>query len=325
MEKVLFIAAASALCAASPAIKGRNYFINEEKTWTEARSYCKEKYTDMVTVSSMEDVEILNGMKGIVNEKPWIGLSNGTLNWTWSMADKDFYTQNEAGFANWAPDVPDYINSEVQCAAMNNAGQWNPASCENPLISVCSKVNGSDVSFFPINTEKSWTDAQSHCRESYTDLASVRNITENEEISNMIPEGQSAWTGLFRYPWKWVDGSIFSFSYWGVNDPGRANDNCVAVDFADSGKWKIFNCSETRTFICYKAPFSKQVVRLRLTRPSVDLNDPTMLDALLTQFKQNLMAQGVGGDIKLSWRKQSDGKTFHKERRQDATSGNDGI
>ena len=95
-----------------------------------------------------------------------------------------------------------------------------------------------------------WTEAQSYCREHHTDLASVRNMSENEKIRQLMPLG-SVWIGLFRDSWKWVDGSNFSLSYWGANDPDGHHDNCAAANFADSGKWESWNCAEEKAFVCY--------------------------------------------------------------------------
>jgi len=36
----------------------------------------------------------------------------------------------------------------------------------------------------------------------------------------------------------------------------------------------------------------------------------------ISQLKQRLKDQGLNDDIKLSWRKQSDGKVFHKEEKK---------
>ncbi|TNN25104.1 hypothetical protein EYF80_064768 [Liparis tanakae] len=36
----------------------------------------------------------------------------------------------------------------------------------------------------------------------------------------------------------------------------------------------------------------------------------------ISQLKQRLKDQGLDDDIKLSWRKQSDGKVFHKEEKK---------
>ena len=51
---------AAALCAVSPA--HQYHFVYERKSWAEARSYCRQQYTDLATIDNMEDVEILTEM-----------------------------------------------------------------------------------------------------------------------------------------------------------------------------------------------------------------------------------------------------------------------
>uniref|UniRef100_A0A3B4C0A0 C-type lectin domain-containing protein n=1 Tax=Pygocentrus nattereri TaxID=42514 RepID=A0A3B4C0A0_PYGNA len=51
------------------------HVVNEKMTWTNAQKYCKEKFTDLATIESQEEMNallaVLNGKTGYF----WIGLS----------------------------------------------------------------------------------------------------------------------------------------------------------------------------------------------------------------------------------------------------------
>ncbi|KAM6924443.1 L-selectin-like [Xenentodon cancila] len=165
----------------------------------------------------------------------------------------------------------------------------------------------------------SWTDAQRYCREHYTDLASVRNMTENQKIEALMPAGEHVWIGLFRDSWKWSNGRKLSLEYWNEHEPNNSNkkDRCGVAVMKNSGKWEDGMCDMKRGFVCYR-DVPKQVVRLKLRKPSsLDLDDPVVLEHMLNQLKQKLKEQGVNGDVKVSWRKQSDGNVFYKEKIKD--------
>ncbi|XP_074500928.1 C-type lectin BML-2-like isoform X2 [Sebastes fasciatus] len=200
-------------------------------------------------------------------------------------------------------------------------GEWGDNNCENNYTAVCLYVRGPNVTFILINIPMTWTEAQSYCRDRYTDLASVRNMTDNQKVQELVPAGESVWIGLFRDSWKWSDGSNSSFRYWGAGEPNNdaGKEPCVVADFSHSGQWEDWPCDVKRAFICYSPPTTKQVIRPSLLKenPSLDLNDPAVMESILKQLKQRLKDQGVNDDIKLSWKKQPDGKVFHKEKKKD--------
>uniref|UniRef100_A0A4W6G737 C-type lectin domain-containing protein n=1 Tax=Lates calcarifer TaxID=8187 RepID=A0A4W6G737_LATCA len=117
-----------------------------------------------------------------------------------------------------------------------------------------SREHWSNVTFVFISKTMTWTEAQSYCRANHTDLASVRNMEENQKVTELLPSGQSVWIGLFRDSWKWSDGSNSSFRYWNEVEPNGNTENCVAAyftDFSSSGKWEDQHCGQRRAFICY--------------------------------------------------------------------------
>ncbi|XP_053472102.1 macrophage mannose receptor 1-like [Ictalurus furcatus] len=104
-----------------------------------------------------------------------------------------------------------------------------------------------------INERKTWYDAQTYCREKHTDLVSVRNQTENEEIKKVIQSATDVyvWIGLFKDSWKWSDQSNSSFRYWSSDKPSGGL-NCTAVNVSDQDHWTSVNCTEKLPFICHE-------------------------------------------------------------------------
>ncbi len=103
-------------------------------------------------------------------------------------------------------------------------------------------------SFIFVNESKTWSKAQSSCRERYTDLASVRNQAENEQIKSMI-QNQSTWIGLYRDPWKWSDASPTSFTNWKPHEEpsGNMDTPCVLLHY---GRWQEHECDDRLYFVC---------------------------------------------------------------------------
>ncbi|XP_036375368.1 uncharacterized protein LOC118771466 [Megalops cyprinoides] len=128
--------------------------------------------------------------------------------------------------------------------------------CNRDTSKRCCVFTGQNVSqrYFLIEQEKTWTEAQRYCREKHTDLVSVRNQAENQEVLSMISTSAWVWIGLFRDPWKWSDQSSSSFRYWMTGEPNNnvGREKCVEMWFGHSGRWNDEYCESKRTFICYQ-------------------------------------------------------------------------
>ncbi|KAL0162993.1 hypothetical protein M9458_042389, partial [Cirrhinus mrigala] len=90
-----------------------------------------------------------------------------------------------------------------------------------------------------------WTGAQSYCRKKYTDLASVRNETERQEILSITHSygyyyGYTVWIGLHRNRlftyWLPSTQSVAAQPDNGENVPGeRGSQHCTAVSLQHFG------------------------------------------------------------------------------------------
>ncbi|XP_042601927.1 rheacalcin-2-like [Cyprinus carpio] len=86
----------------------------------------------------------------------------------------------------------------------------------------------------------------------HTDLASVRNESENNQIKNMLQDDQ-VWNGLHRL-WVWSDNSTATFTHWRTGEPSigtNRNSICVSTGISDEGGWTEELCSDQHPFVCY--------------------------------------------------------------------------
>uniref|UniRef100_A0A8C5E8R5 C-type lectin domain-containing protein n=1 Tax=Gouania willdenowi TaxID=441366 RepID=A0A8C5E8R5_GOUWI len=104
--------------------------------------------------------------------------------------------------------------------------------------------------------QKTWTEAQTYCRQTYADLATIGNKEQNDQLLDTITSaGQSSevWMGLYStIDWRWSDGFSgvgANYSNWRSDQPDfySANEFCVLA----TSVWLDVLCSAKRRFVCY--------------------------------------------------------------------------
>ncbi|KAK2866747.1 hypothetical protein Q7C36_002803 [Tachysurus vachellii] len=158
-----------------------------------------------------------------------------------------------------------------------------------------------------------WLQAQSYCRQYYTDLASTRDETEYSIVRSLSLS--ETWFGLFRDSWKWIGKTNFSTIGWMPNKPDNTlfHENCGYINNNMAGDAL---CSDVMPFVCYSEIVRKyQIVRLKV-KTNQDMKDPAVKAAILEQIKQKLKDHGMAGNSTVKWREQPDGLVFHKESRR---------
>ncbi|XP_024864885.1 secretory phospholipase A2 receptor-like [Kryptolebias marmoratus] len=98
-----------------------------------------------------------------------------------------------------------------------------------------------------------WTEAQTYCRQKHTDLVSIRNSEELNQLINMLSSaGHSSevWIGLFKeFDWKWSDGfngTGAEYRNWETNQPGSISELYVLI--GGFGRW--WDNVETNVYPC---------------------------------------------------------------------------
>ncbi|XP_051284921.1 C-type mannose receptor 2-like [Dicentrarchus labrax] len=232
------------------------YFVNKLLNWDNSQNYCRSFLTDLATIENTDDVDAILSTASDYTGKAWIGLYDGLINsWRWSLNDSSFYAEGETEFRNWHndSDQPNNLGGQQYCVELLSGsylGKWGDTKCSEQRHFVCynGTVNGIS-SFIKVNRSLNWTDAQTFCRENYVDLASIRNQTENDIITNLA-NGEFVWIGLHREK-VWSDGSTSLFRHWAAGQPNSGNLTCVTTLFNDSGQWSTEKCFTRLPFICY--------------------------------------------------------------------------
>ncbi|KAK1154844.1 C-type mannose receptor 2-like, partial [Acipenser oxyrinchus oxyrinchus] len=216
---------------------GQCFYEGTVKTWLGAQSYCRNQGKDLPSIQDQARVNELIGLIPSTNDSDhWIGLYHDKENWQWSSGGDVIYS-------NWEPCL--------FCASVNSEGEWEDSLCSQGNYFMCySETSNIAERYTLIEELKTWTEAQQYCREHHTDLVSIKNAFENEEIVKKA-QGKPFWIGLFNEPWKWSrQGDDYTFHSWSNRKPNNwgGDQNCVMM--SKTGGWTDTGCNSQKSFFC---------------------------------------------------------------------------
>ncbi|XP_016333237.1 C-type mannose receptor 2-like [Sinocyclocheilus anshuiensis] len=292
------------------------HYINVRMSWPEAQSYCRERFTALATVDSMGDMNrLVNIVDAGYSGSVWIGLKKGTQKrWGWSNGEN-----TSSQYYNWGSAQP---NGDGDCVVIYS-GVWHYMLCSYKRYFVCYETSG----YILVQSAKNWSDAQSYCRQHHTDLPTIHNSEQNNQITKILLSGYYIWICLFLDSWEWSDKWILFFRHWAAGQPSQSSGSgdCVGMSKTSSGRWSQYSCDLQQPFICNGDDklIKKQIIRLKLScNGKCTLNDPSLQTTVLNEISEKLKSMGLESDRKLSWRKREDEEVFHLESNRTANSNN---
>lgn len=147
--------------------------------WADAQHYCREKYTDLATIESMDDISRLKpdfsytwawiGLKD--DPESWKGdLGNDSNSWRWSTTGET----SKTGYQSWDVNEPNSKKANENCVLMANDGKWRDANCQFSLSFVCytgeKRFDFMDIIYWPTDRMHLFTDEfKGKCHSSRTE------------------------------------------------------------------------------------------------------------------------------------------------------------
>uniref|UniRef100_A0A3Q1I9M3 C-type lectin domain-containing protein n=1 Tax=Anabas testudineus TaxID=64144 RepID=A0A3Q1I9M3_ANATE len=230
------------------------HFIGENKTWDKAQKYCREKYTDLATVSNMTDMERLRKSTETLTEA-WIGLHSypgkDNRTWYWSLPGLEF-NENQTRWDSGEPNDKGKHNHLENCVLMKNQ-KWSDYACDGEFQFFCYNDK-----LILINESKTWVEALNYCRKKHYDLVSITNLDEQRWIQERVKKAstESVWLGL-RYTctldfWFWVSDEVVSYTNWASGVECDDCDMSAVMEREGRNQWFKKPDNETFNFICSK-------------------------------------------------------------------------
>ncbi|XP_044040991.1 C-type mannose receptor 2-like [Siniperca chuatsi] len=115
-----------------------------------------------------------------------------------------------------------------------------------------------------ISEPKTWPEAQQYCREKHTDLATVNNVQDLEELAGLINSEVTSYIflGLYRsWGWSVSDADDYKegeLGYWNWASGEPVKYFCGSI--GSTGEWFATNCNSSLNFFCYNVIFIKQLI-----------------------------------------------------------------
>ncbi|XP_060890783.1 P-selectin-like [Labrus mixtus] len=114
-----------------------SYNISSNRRWLEARQWCQQHFTDMVSIRNQEENDFLNKRLLFLKNYYWIGIKKEEGEWIWAQ-NKNKVPQEAQ---NWAQNEPDNVAAnncvEIYIKRDTDPGKWNNEPCHRRKGTLC--------------------------------------------------------------------------------------------------------------------------------------------------------------------------------------------
>ncbi|KAF3692476.1 Macrophage mannose receptor 1 [Channa argus] len=128
-------------------------------------------------------------------------------------------------------------------------------------VSLCHlQTEGITRRFHVVNQNMTWLNAQSYCRGTFSDLATIQDRASNAAAQQVAGNGDF-WIGLYNISWRWSEGNediptYNGFTNWAPSEPRPGS--CVVI--SELGIWSVKNCGSRYSFVCYNAAAKSHIL-----------------------------------------------------------------
>ncbi|KAM9845227.1 macrophage mannose receptor 1b [Aulostomus maculatus] len=246
-----------------------------EKTWYEARDYCRAIGGDLLSIHNSAELHVAR------HGRAWIGLHvpDPSTGYVWSDG-------SPVNFQHWQEGEPNNYNNAESCVEFriynsDESGSWNDVHCESYNDWLCQiragvtprpPPNDTSTDFTTINGWILWKgnqyyinkmtmaaeDARHFCTQRHGNLVTISSEAENIFLWKQISRSYGSYyigltVDLDGSCW-WMDNSAVSFLRWDQNQP-EANIfdvTCVSMTYY-MGFWQGGNCGQEHQSICKRS------------------------------------------------------------------------
>ncbi|MGH0154453.1 UNVERIFIED_CONTAM: hypothetical protein FKN15_027067 [Acipenser sinensis] len=282
-RELLILLLAGLFAPASSQIR-KLLFVEAEKSWSEAQSYCRERYTDLVTVDSQDEAELLFIAEHSLNDAAWIGLYCDTQNWQWSNSD-DVILQVEESESNMTVKEEDAFT--LGCSVSSQS----------------SKDSRFSVSWYVISSEN----PEREC------VFSIGhdNVFGNGNCSSSEGQGPGS-----RLQFERTSAESYSLTIQKARLSDSGNYYCQVEEWLLDPRNAWYHLAEANSGVTVVSVLEQDnmaIGRVKFTSPrGVNLEDPKVSEAILEQIREYFSKKFPMEGVNMRWRKQ-DGEIFHKD------------